>query len=196
MYTVYGHSKTRSFRVLWMLEELEQPYDFEPVSAGTPEARSASPTGKMPAMEAEGVRLTDSVAIMTYLADKHGALTYPAGTIDRARQDGITHLINDEFDAVLWSAARHTFVLPQERRVPEIKDSLRWEFGESLARLAARTEGDWLMGDSFTLPDILMAHCLIWARTAKFDIADPMWLTYLKRATERPAFQRAAALQA
>ncbi|PIE09800.1 MAG: glutathione S-transferase [Rhodobacterales bacterium] len=192
MYEVIGSAKTRAFRVLWMLEELDQDYDHLPESPGSEEARTLSPTGKLPAMKVDGETLTDSAAILTYLADKHGALTYPAGTLERAYQDGFTHLILDELDAVLWTAARHSFVLPEGRRVPEVKDSLRWEFGESLARIADRMKGDWVMGDVFTVPDILLAHCLIWARAAKFDVTQPELLTFLKRATYRPAYKRAA----
>jgi glutathione S-transferase len=81
----------------------------------------------VPVLVAEGVPITDSVAIMTFLADRHGKLTFPAGTLDRARQDSLTQFIIDEFDALLWTAAKHSFILPEEHRVPEIKESLKWE---------------------------------------------------------------------
>ena len=51
-----------------------------------------NPSGKIPVLVDGGTTVTDSTAIMTYLADRHGRLTFPAGTVERARQDGYTGL--------------------------------------------------------------------------------------------------------
>lgn len=193
MYRVIGSSKTRALRVLWMLEELGQPYDHDPQMPHGENVRPVNPSGKVPVLINGNDAITDSAAILTYLADKHGALTYPAGTMDRARQDAFTHAILDELDAVLWTAARHTFVLPTDLRLPDIKQSLRWEFSESVARLAGQVHGPYLMGEMITVPDILLTHCLKWARAAKFEVTEPALLTYLKRMTDRPAYRRAIA---
>ena len=104
--------------------------------------------------------LTDSTAILTFLADRHGALTFPGGSLERARQDGFSQLILDEFDAVLWTAARHSFVLPETLRLPAIKDSLKWEFATNAERLSARLgDGPFLMGSAMTVPDVILTHC-------------------------------------
>jgi glutathione S-transferase len=191
MYTVIGTSKSR---VLWMLEELGAAYDHVPAAPRSEEALRHSPSGKIPALVAGGQAITDSVAIMTFLADRHGALTFPAGTLERARQDGFTNLINDELDAVLWTAARHSFILPPEMRLPQIKDSLRWEFGQSVARLGeALGEGPFLMGETLTVSDLLLAHCIRWAGSANFPVEDPRVLAHRDRMLARPAFARAAA---
>lgn len=192
MYQVIGNAKTRAFRVMWMLEELGQEYTLDPAQPRSEAVLPYNASGKVPVLLDGDEPITDSTAIITYLADKHGALTFPAGSIARARQDSLTHLILDELDAVLWTAARHSFILPEGRRVPLVKDSLKWEFGESLARLADRVGDGWLMGDQFTIADILLAHCLIWARSAKFDVTDPSLLTYLARASERDGFKAAS----
>jgi glutathione S-transferase len=194
MYTVIGTTKSRALRVLWMLEELGQPYDHVPAGPRSEDARRHNPSGKIPALLVDGQAITDSVAIMTYLADRHGGLTYPAGTLDRARQDAFTNLIIDEFDAVLWMAGRHSFILPEEMRLPAIKESLRWEFDRSATRLAA-TLGDkpFLMGETMTIPDILLAHCMRWATNANFPVTDARIIAHRDRMLARPAFQRAAA---
>lgn len=192
MYKVIGFPMTRAFRVLWALEELGQPYELDPAKPQSDSVRSASPAGKVPVLIEDGTVLTDSVAIMTYLADKHGALTAPAGTLARARQDGLTNRINDEMDALLWTAARHSFILPEERRVPEVKDSLRWEFANSVKRIDAHLTGEFIAGDSFSIADILLTHCLNWARSANFDVESEALLAYGKRMRAREAFQRVA----
>ena len=194
MYTVIGSSQSRAARVLWMLEELGQPYEHVPANPRSPGVARFNPAGKVPVLVEDGTPITDSTAIIQYLADKHGALTYPAGTLDRARQDSLTQFLLDEFDAALWMAARHSFVLPEELRQSAIKDSLKWEFARSQATLVARMgEGDFLMGRQMTVPDILLTHCGVWARVAGFPISEPKLEAYLKRLQARPAFVRAMA---
>lgn len=194
MYTVIGSVASRTFRVLWMLEELGASYEHVPAQAGSEEVRAHNPSGKVPVLIDDGVVLTDSTAILTYLADKHGALTHPAGTLDRARQDAVSFAILDELDAVLWTAARHSFVLPEELRVPQVKDSLRAEYARNLARLTDRIAGPFVMGEMMTVPDILMTHCCNWAISAKFPEPDARLARYLSALRARPAFGRARAL--
>ena len=193
MYTVIGGTKSCAFRVMWMLEELGQPYDLNPASPRSDEARKYNPSGKIPALVDGDEVLTDSVAVMTYLADKHGALTAPAGTPARARQDAMTFWLIDEFDAVLWAAAKHSFVLPEEARVPAIKDSLKAEFERAASTLSDRLEGPFLMGDQITLPDLLAVHCINWSIGAKFPRVDDKLNLWAKSLRERPAFLAAMA---
>lgn len=138
MYTVIGMPRSRTMRVLWMLEELGQPYTHDPAPPQSPAVRAVNPSGKVPVLIADGVAISDSTAIVTFLADRHGALTHPAGSVERALQDSLTGFLLDEFDARLWLAARHSFILPEALRMPAIKDSLKWEFPHAEAALVAR----------------------------------------------------------
>ena len=191
MYQVYGTILTRTFRVLWVLEELEQPYELIAVRPQSPEVRAQNPSGKVPAMVADGVALTESVAIISFLADRHGGLTFPAGSIERAQQDALMHQILDEMDACLWAAARHSFILPEDRRVPAVKDSLKWEFSRAAARMADRLgAGPFLMGDTMTIADILLAHCLRWSAGARFPQDQPALTAFRDRMYGRPAAQK------
>lgn len=194
MYTVVGSRPNRTFRVLWALEELGVEYDHKPFAVRSPEALEHSPTGKLPALICEGEVITDSAAIITFLADRHGGLTFPAGSVRRAQQDALLHRVNDEIDAVLWTAARHSFILPEAERVPAVKDSLKLEFTRSLDRLMEQIDGPYLMGDTMTIPDIILAHCGGWAYNAKFPLENEAFKTYTNRLRERDAFKRAAAL--
>jgi len=193
MYEVFGSAKTRAFRVVWMLEELGQPFTLHDIGPRSDAALELNPSGKIPSMKDGDTALTDSAAIITYLADKHGSLTAPAGTLKRAQQDAMTHLILDEFDAVLWTAARHSFILPEEHRIPAVKDSLKWEFGVHADRLNNRMTDAFVMGEDMTVPDILLTHCLTWAMGAKFDVSQTRLRDYVDRMRERPAYKRAFA---
>lgn len=196
MYKLYGPVMTRTSRVIWMLEEMGEPYELEPVAPRSPEIWGLNPSGKVPVLVDGDRAINDSSAIMTYLADKHGALTYPAGTIERAEQDALFYTILDEIDAVLWVAARHTFILPEEKRVPAIRESLRWEFDRNFQRLEKRFKGPFLMGDKMTIADILLIHCMSWAKNASFPLNSAALGAYGKEMRQRPAYLKMAGMAA
>ena len=191
MYEVMGAVRSRAFRVMWMLEELGQPYTFTEVYPGTPEAKQFNPSGKIPAMKDGNDVLTDSVAIMTYLADKHGGMTAPAGNIARARQDAVTQMLVDEFDALLWTHSKHNMILPENVRMPQITDALKKELLRSLSMLEDAFQGPFIMGDAMSVPDILAVHCLGWARMAEFPPISDRIKAYTKEMRGRPAFSAA-----
>jgi len=193
MLKLIGNVKSRTFRVLWMLEELGLKYEHNPEMPRSDAVRALNPLGKVPVLIDGDTVLTDSTAIMTYLADREGKLTFPAGTLERAKQDSHTFFVLDELDACLWTAARHSFILPEEQRIPAVKDTLKWEFERSQKHFAERLgNGPWLMGNEFTVPDIIAAHCGTWAINAKFPLTEPAFRDYIDRARERPAYKRAA----
>ena len=188
MYHLIGDPRTRTFRVMWLMEELGLDYTHDPASPRSDAVTAASHLGKIPVLMDGDTAISDSVAIMTYLADKHEGCTHPAGTLARAQQDAVTFQVLDELDAVLWTAARHSFVLPPEQRVPDVKNSLKWEFDRNIARFAARLTGPFAAGDAFTLTDVLAAHCINWAYSAKFRITDHSVLDYAKTMRARPSY--------
>lgn len=190
MYKVIGSHTTRGFRVMWLLEELGQDYQIIPAAPHSEEAKRYNTLGKVPALVDGDEVLTDSVAIMHYLADKHGQLSAPAGTAARARQEAMTYWLIDEFDAVLWAAAKHSFIFPEDKRVPEIKPSLKAEYARSTGILADRMQGEFLMGDDMTIPDILAVHCMNWAYSAGFPkVEEGPLAEYATRMRHRDAFK-------
>lgn len=194
MYTVIGTTRSRAARVVWLLEELGAPYAHIAAGPRSPEVLAHNPTGKVPVLLVDGMAITDSTAILHYLSDRHGALTHAPGTLDRAQQDSVTNFVLDEFDAALWTAARHSFILPAEHRLPAIKDTLRWELARSQTRLAERLgDATFLAGGIMTLADIIATHCLLWCGLAKFPVTEPRLLAYVARMQARPAFARAMA---
>ena len=195
MYRVVGTVKSRAFRVMWMLEELGQDYELVTASPRSETASAYNPLGKIPALVDGNEVLTDSVAIMTYLADKHGSLTAPAGTAARARQDAMTLWLVDELDALLWTSSKHSFVLPEKLRVPAIETTLHKEFARNAEAFAAMLDsaGAFIMGDAITLPDLMAVHCFGWAFGAGFPPPPDIVKAYSKRLRARAAFRAAAA---
>lgn len=203
MLTLIGHPRSRALRVMWMLEELGEPYELVPAPPGSEAIRRVNPTGKIPALVTEeGETLLDSVAIVTWLADRSGRFTAPAGTLERARQDGITQFVVDEIEGALWTAGKHSFVLPEHLRAPQVKETARWEFARAMETLERRLGDDrpHVTGDAFTIPDVLLGHAAGWAKAAKFELPGGRVGAYLDRLRERPTFrqtmERAAAAMA
>jgi len=193
MYKLIGSPKTRAFRVLWMLEELGVDYDVDPSGPHTESVLAANPSGKIPALIADGEVIIDSVAIIQFLADRHGKFTFPTGTVQRAQQDSWTHFALDDVDAVLWFNAKNTFVLPEELRSDTAQKACLFEFEKSMNVLEKRLgDNEYVMGDAFTVPDLILAHCAGWAiNGAGWTIGPKTVADYFERVRSRPACVKA-----
>ena len=195
MLQVFGRVKSRTFRVVWLLEELKTPYELIEVAPRSEEARKVYKNGKIPFILDNKNLISDSVAILTYLSDKHKNFTETPGSTVRAKQDAFTFRILDEFEALLWVAAKHTYIFPTEKKVPEIINILKWEFTRNQEKLVDEFSiENFLCGDKFLVPDILLVHCLVWAKSMDFPICDSL-IKYLDKLSCRPAYQKAFALR-
>ncbi|NNM01005.1 MAG: glutathione S-transferase family protein [Gammaproteobacteria bacterium] len=195
MMTLIGSPKTRAFRVLWMLEELDVEYELIDAQPRSAEALAVNPSGKVPALRVDEGVITDSVAICQYLADRYQRLTAPAGTYERAVQDGYTQFAVDDMDGILWTKAKHVFVVPEDMRV-EVGPACRWDFGRAMDAFAKRLGGKkYVMGDEFTVPDLVIGHCAGWAQQAGMEWPAGAVTDYFERVRSRPAFQKAVAVR-
>jgi glutathione S-transferase len=191
MYKIVGYPQTRAMRVIWLLEELGEPYEIDPVMPQSEGIRAVNLSGKVPVLIDDDLVLPESVAICTYLADKHGKFTYPAGTKERAIQDSFTQFAVDVLEGALWTAAKNSFIHPKDMRVPEIKPVCKEEFAAGLRLLEKKLgDGPFVMGETMTVPDILIGHCSSWALAAKFDLPKEGRIhDYFENLRKRPAHQ-------
>ncbi len=190
-----GTRASRAFRVLWMLEELGLNYEHKPLQPHSKELVKLSQQGKIPVLIDEDRVISDSTAILTYLAEGYNHFTFYPGSQEKARQDSMTHQILCDLESCVWSAAKHSFVFPKERRVADLKPTLKWEFSKEAAALCECLELDeYLMGNVMTIPDFILTHCLDWAEVAKFDKIPPKMESYLERMRSREAYQRVTEL--
>lgn len=193
MYTLIGSLQTRAFRVLWMLEELGVDYDVDPARPRSEAILAVNPSGKVPVLRAGDDVIIDSVAICQYLADTHDRLTFPAGTIERGKQDSWTQFAIDDVESPLWFNAKNTFVLPEKLRSETAREACLYEFQRAMGFLEKRL-GDkaYVMGEAFTVPDLLLGHCAGWAiNGAGWDIPAGAVSDYFTRVRSRPACVRA-----
>lgn len=193
MYQAVGSPGSRLTRVVWMLEELGEPYEIVRAKQHSQTMLRYNPTGKMPALVDGDVVVTDSAAICTYLADKHAdrGMGADPGLAGRAAFDGWMHFAQSEFEAPLWNKLRHKFILPEECRA-DVGRATAHDFAQEVAGLE-RKLGDrpFALGDRFSAVDVILGHCGRWAQGGKFEIGPERVRAYFERVLSRPALARA-----
>lgn len=192
MYKAVGSPGSRITRVLWMLEELEQPYEVVQAKPQSEIARAHNPSGKVPALVDGDLVLTDSAAICVYLAEKHADKGFgPRDAKERAQIDSWLHFAQSELEAPLWNKLKHRLILAEELRA-EVGPWTAWEFAREIKAMERRLgDREFAVGDHFSAADIVLAHCGSWARAGKFDIPSDKVSAYFDRMLARPALKRA-----
>jgi glutathione S-transferase len=195
MYKAVGSRGSRVSRVLWMLEELGEPYEFVEVKLRSARAYELNPSGKVPVLIDGDLVITDSAAICVYLADKHADKGMGAnpGLTGRAEMDSWMHFAQSEFEAPLWNKLRHRFILPQHLRV-DVGPAAAYDFGSEVKALERRLNGRvFALGDRFSAVDVLLGDMGGWARSGKFPIESDAVNAYLDRVLSRPGRARSQA---
>jgi glutathione S-transferase len=192
---LYYMPRTRSSRVLWMLEEIGEPYELTEITGA--ERRSDAhlarhPLGRVPALELEdGTVMFESAAICLQLADRHpdAGLTAPPGTSERALVYQWVLFAMTELEGPLF------------RWLAELRDGAtqttpsRQRFTDACTALQAALDGaDWVAGARFTVADVLCASILSGAHSRELLEPWPELQAYVERAEARPAHARAAAI--
>jgi glutathione S-transferase len=200
MLKVYGFSRvnkvargnTRDLRVLWALEEMGLPYDVVGMDhpnhdLDTPAFRALNPFGQIPAIDDDGVVVTESGAILLYLARKSGKL--------------MPRDLAGEAQVLRWSvAALNTIEVPvltlwfvnmNDGKGTKASDALRHWSEQRLKQLDGWLEDrDFVATDEITVADILMTHVLGGGTDQNLLKPYPNVLGYQKRCTERPAWKK------
>lgn len=192
MYKAYGSRGSRVSRVLWMLEELGQPYEFVPIKLRSAEAYALNPSGKVPILVDGDLAITDSAAISTYLADKHAdkGMGADAGFAGRANFDSWMHFAQSEFEAPMWNKLRHRFILPEAVRV-DVGPATAHDFASEVKALEGRLgDRQYALGDRFSAIDVMLGDMGAWARGGKFKIESDAVNAYFDRVLSRPARER------
>ncbi len=204
MLTIYGKSNTRSLRVTWLAEELALDYQFHSVDMAAGEHHSEAylkihPGGKIPAITDEGLVLTETGAILNYLADKYGTGTLipEVATAARADYDRWCFFALTELEQPLWTLGKHKFVFPKDKRVSEVIPVAEWEYQKALVLFSEGLGSqNYILGDTFSAVDILLLQTLQWGLAFGQELPQANLQAYFARAKERPAYQRAKAREA
>lgn len=193
---------SRSFRVLWMLEELGLKADIKTYaitdgSLRTPEYLAKAPLGRVPALEIDGMTLSESGAILQYLAETHAeaGLDRPVGHADRARYlefFGFGETMGSQVEAL---NLQHLFLRAPAQASPTVIKLNTARLRSTLQVLDGALEGqEYVLASGLSATDMMMGFNLFAAPYyVKLDDM-PNLQAYRARLEARPAFQRARAL--
>lgn len=187
--TIYGSPRSRTMRVLWMAEELglefrHEPWEWNDPRLKSPEFLALNPAGAIPAIEDDGVALSESLAINLYLAKKHAlGRLYPAMPDGEAQAWSWSLWAQGELEPWLMRETRET------ASPPTVAELVRPQIERGLAKLErALTGRDWLLGEAFSVADFNVACVLSPSRAEHLDLTPyPNIAAWLARCYARPA---------
>ena len=201
MLKVYGFAKvnaaarghTRDLRVLWALEEMQVPYELAGMDhpaheLNTDAYRRLSPFEQIPSIDDDGLVLSESAAIVSYLAQKSGQLI-PAGDAGQVQVMrwcfAAMNTVEPPLQSLLvldWSAdgscdKHRDFLVGWGNRV--LTNLERW--------IADR---EFVATGDFTVADILMTHVIAGIKDAELIAPYKGVASYRDRCLARPAWKR------
>jgi glutathione S-transferase len=199
MITLYHCVSARSFRPLWMLEELGLPYELRmlpfPPRVHQRAYLEVNALGTVPALFDGDRRMTESAAICQYLAARHSprALNVEADEADFGAYLNYLHFGEATLTFPLSLLLRYARFEPPDRRVPQVVDDYRKWF---LARLRTLepllSQQPFLCAGRFTAADVSVGYALFLAQ--QVDLAPrftPAVAAYWQRLQHRQGFVRA-----
>lgn len=190
---LYEFAPTRSIRARWMLQELG--VDFEAITVNLvagehrrPEFLAINPAGKLPVLVDGDFVLTESVAIVLYLAEKYpGKGLMPTDPRQRAQVNRWLLFAATELEQPLWRIARHTALYPEDRRLPAdvllAGDDFR-AMADVLEKHMQRRQ--FVVGERVTVADFVLAYTLDWGNEVELMDGCPQLLAYMERMYARP----------
>src|ERR1700709_1068705 len=190
MITLYHCNAARSFRPLWMLEDLGLAYDLKmlpfPPRVFAKDYLAVNPLGTIPYLIDGDTRMSESSGICHYLGTRYGPTPPGVGGVSHSPAPrpgpppGVVGVDDPAYGAFLnWMyfsdatltfpqtlVLRYTELEPEERRNPQVAtDYAKWFFGRLRAVEAASGKADALCADRFTAADISVGYALRLAET-------------------------------
>jgi glutathione S-transferase len=190
---------SRAGRVLWLLEELELPYElnkmaFHPKDLKSDEHRARHPLGRVPVLEDDGVQIWESGAIIDYILERHknGGLKPNSDSDNFAKYLQWFHYCEGMVMPSMNTIVVHTIILPEERRDETVLGQAQRLLTRALEPVNEALEGkDYLIGD-FSGADFMLGHSCFMSNNLGC-VSDEMTniKSYVHRISERPAFKKA-----
>ncbi len=199
MITLYHCAAARSFRPLWMLEELGLAYELKmlpfPPRVLAKDYLAINPLGTIPFMIDGETRMTESSAICHYLGTRYGPTPLIVDVDEPAYGAYLNWLHFGEATLTFPQTLvlRYSLLEPEERRSPQVAaDYTKWFFGRLKAVEAALGQAETLCADRFTAADISVGFALRLAEsTGLAKDFGPNVAAYWRRLQQRGGYRRA-----
>jgi glutathione S-transferase len=192
----------RGVRIFWLCEEMGLPYQVEAMPFPVPDSyRAMHPLATVPFLEDEGgVAMSESVAMLLYLAQRYG----PTPLLPTQDPRALARVMQMTVFAEATLGARMNPLMEAHFGAPEA-DKRNWSVRGLEARVERaldyvadmlEAEGPYLAGPEFSLADIAIGTTFgIWRGALGKALPDGL-AAYQERLKERPAYQRAQAATA
>jgi glutathione S-transferase len=195
MLTLYHAPRSRSFRMLWLLEELAVPYELKLVeirrgdgSGSEPgaEYRKIHPHAKVPALMHDGASVFETPAIALYLTDTF---------VDK----GLGPKIGDKLRGPYLSWLAYSTgviepaILEKVLKIPHQVGTFGWASPDEVEAMleSALSSNPYLLGPKFSAADVVVGGTMLFMLQFKLLTPKAMFTAYTERLAARPAYKRA-----
>ena len=198
---LWGVGTSRTIRAHWALIWLGLEYEVRPIRTRTPDMddpafQALNPKGKIPTLQDGDLTLTESPAIVTYLAERYSTperRLIPEDVAERAAYFEALAFIAMELDATSMYVLRRHMDLPHIYGEAEAaNDAARGYFARAIDAAAIRMQDGrrFMLGDDFSGADILMSSCINTATRYHLHVPDA-FQAYQERVQALPETQAA-----
>ncbi|HIL14465.1 MAG TPA: glutathione S-transferase family protein [Deltaproteobacteria bacterium] len=194
---------SRAVRILWLLEELELPYElnkmeFHPKDLKSDEHRARHPLGRIPVLDDGDITLWESGAITEYILERHknGGLKPAVDAPEYPAYLQWFHYCEGMVMPPVNTIVVHTLLLPPDRRDETVLGQARRLLSKALAPGdATLADKDYLVGN-FSAADTMLGHSAVMSNRLGC-VPDEMenLKAYCARLEARPAFEKADGLK-
>ena len=195
MIRLHHFPQTRSMRSLWLLHEIEVPFDLV-IQPFDKTMRSAAylainPTGRVPALEIDDLVLYESGAIAEYLCERfpQAGLGRDPGHAERAAWLNWIHFAETISQHTAALTQQHVALYDDAMRSPIIMQLEAKRLAKTLATVEGALQGDYLLS-TFSAADIGIAQAVYMAQHFVTLDAFPTLTAWFDRLQTRPAFQK------
>ena len=202
MLKVHFAPNSRAGRIIWLLEELELPYevnkmDFHPKDLKSDEHRSRHPLGRIPVLDDGDIRIYESGAIVEYILERHknGGLKPDVSSNNYPDYLQWFHYCEGMVMPPINTIVVQTVLLPEDRRDETVLSQAKRLLSKSLEPINNTLEGKkYLIGD-FSAADIMLGHaCFMSNRLGCVSEEMLNMKSYVDNINKRPAFQTAISM--
>jgi glutathione S-transferase len=194
MITLYGAPASRAHRVMWMLKELDLPFNHVPTDflrGGTraPEFLAINPHGRVPVLDDDGRIIFESMAINLYLAKTYGGPIAPADAWEDAQATQWSFWVVTEVEKPLLLAAANLILFAEQDRDAQELALMRQRLDRPFKVLNAHlADRKFVLGARFTVADLNIAALMSLVPLAGVPLDEyPHLKHWLHDCLERPA---------
>jgi glutathione S-transferase len=197
MITVHHLNDSRSQRILWLLEELDLPYEIKryqrnpETRLAPPELKAVHPLGKSPVITDNGRTIVESGAIVDYIIRRHGGSRLQPATDSSAYDEYLQWLHYAEGSAML-PLMLNLYVSRLGEAGTPLRPRIESEIANHLGYINGAFKGrQFLVGNSLTGADVQMSFVGEVAGAFGLRAAYPDLDAWIRRLHERPAYKKA-----